>query len=366
LNEKGLNANFLVAGNKWLKAKNLQKGDRLFIYLAGHGDAIDESQYYYLTYDCNPAGDKANYQIGGAMSMYDVKANISRQTAKGVEVYLIVDACRSNELPGKAEGQNFFSTGVSDIKAGEVLMMAAQAGQESLEDRTIGTGHGLFTYYLIDGLSGMADAEGTKDNKITVQELQEYLHKKVPAVAQQQFKRDQVPYFCCTENSSRVISLVDTAYMRKWLELKSLQKKTGGTSFTSFKNRKKANTYQVADTTDPAMVDMYNKFNNAIKESRLIGDLSAEYYYNKMEARGPNNSYTIDAQTTLSVEFINFAQSKINLYLDCKDASSVQKLRAQIDEDEKTDEIASSLDGWKKWPSRNFMKWETCWKELLI
>ncbi len=354
LNEKGLNANFLVAGNKWLKAKNLQKGDRLFIYLAGHGDAIDESQYYYLTYDCNPAGDKANYQIGGAMSMYDVKANISRQTAKGVEVYLIVDACRTNELPGKAEGQNYFSTGVSDIKAGEVLMMAAQAGQESLEDKSIGSGHGLFTYYLIDGLSGMADAEGTKDNKITVQEIQEYLHKKVPAIAQQQFKRDQVPYFCCSENSNRIVSVVDTAYMMKWLELKKLQRKTGGTSVSSFNTRIKAVTFQSADTTDPAMIEMYNKFNNAVKESRLIGDQSAEYYYNQMEAQNPGNSYTIDAQTTLSVEFINFAQSKINLYLECKDASSVQKLRAQIDEDEKTDEIASSLDRMEKVAQQEF------------
>ena len=31
--------------------------------------------------------------------------------------------------------------------------------------------------------------------------------------------------------------------------------------------------------------------------------------------------------STLAVEFINFAQNKINLYLDCKDAASVQKLR---------------------------------------
>lgn len=354
LNEKGLNANFLVAGNKWLKAKNLQKGDRLFIYLSGHGDAIDESQYYYLTYDCNPAGDKNNYQIGGAMSMYDVKANINRQTAKGVEVYLIVDACRTNELPGKEEGQNYFSSGVSDIKAGEVLMMAAAAGQESLEDGSIGSGHGLFTYYLIDGLSGVADAEGKKDNKITVQELQQYVFKKVQGVAQEQFKKKQEPYFCCSENSDRVISIVDTAYMMKWLELKKLQRKSGGTSVASFKSRTRALMTHRADTTNPVLLDMYGKFNNAIRESRLVGDNSAEFYYNQMETQNPGNSYTIDAQTTLAVEFINFAQSKINLYLDCKDAASVQKLRAQIDEDEKTDEVTSSLDRMEKVAQQEF------------
>ena len=58
LNEQGTSANFYTKGFAWLKAKSLQKGDRLFIYLAGHGDAIDEDQFFYLAYDCNPAGDK--------------------------------------------------------------------------------------------------------------------------------------------------------------------------------------------------------------------------------------------------------------------------------------------------------------------
>src|SRR5882724_346130 len=71
LNEQALLANFYQKGFQWLKAKNLQKGDRLFIYLAGHGDAIDEDQFFYLAYDCNPAGDKNNYLVSGAIRMYD-------------------------------------------------------------------------------------------------------------------------------------------------------------------------------------------------------------------------------------------------------------------------------------------------------
>ena len=63
-----------------------------------------------------------------------------------------------------------------------------------------------------------------------------------------------------------------------------------------------------------------------------------------MAKKFPSNPYTIDAQTTLAAEFINFAQSKINLYLDCRDVSSIQKIRAQIDVDEQTAEINTSLD----------------------
>src|SRR5215813_13236886 len=46
LNEEALLANFYQKGFQWLKAKSLRKGDRLFIYLSGHGDAIDEDQFF--------------------------------------------------------------------------------------------------------------------------------------------------------------------------------------------------------------------------------------------------------------------------------------------------------------------------------
>jgi uncharacterized caspase-like protein len=100
LNDQATEMNFFVKGDKWLRAKKLRSGDRLFIYLSGHGDAIDEDMFFYLTYDCNPAGDKNNYQVNGAIRMADVKIKIAKETQKGVEVFLVMDACRSNELPG--------------------------------------------------------------------------------------------------------------------------------------------------------------------------------------------------------------------------------------------------------------------------
>ena len=349
LNEQALAASFFVQGFKWLKAKDLQKGDRLFIYLAGHGDAIDEDQFFYLTYDCNPAGDKNNYLVSGTIRMYDVKVKIAREAAKGVDVYLIMDACRSNELPGGAEGQSMFNTAISEKRVGEIIMLATGAGQESLEDASIGNGHGLFTYYLVDGLSGLADGtEGPPDNKITLQEIQKYVDKNVPSVAQERFKRKQDPYFCCNENSEKTVSIVDTAYLRKWINAKKLQSGKGGTAFAP---RGRSGKFAPADTV---LIQAYNLFNDAVKDNRLIGKQSAEYYYDYMQSKFPGNSYTVDAQSTLAVEFINFAQSKINQYLDCRDTSSIQKLRAQIDEEDKTDEITSSLNRMERVAQQEF------------
>src|SRR6185436_13306021 len=83
LNEEAKAANFWVKGMAWLKAKQLKKGDRLFIYLAGHGDAIDQDEYFFLTYDCNPAGDKNNYIVTGNIQLFNLKSRIADFSAKG-------------------------------------------------------------------------------------------------------------------------------------------------------------------------------------------------------------------------------------------------------------------------------------------
>ncbi len=345
LNEQATLANFYSKGFQWLKIKSLQKGDRLFIYLAGHGDAIDEDQFFYLAYDCNPAGDKNNYLVSGAVQMYNVKIKIQKEAAKGAEVFLIMDACRSNELPGGAEGQSFFNSAISEKRAGEIIMLATGAGQESLEDASIGTGHGLFTWYLVDGLNGMADAEGETDQKVTVEEIQKYVQKNVPNVAQQRFKRKQDPFFCCTEHSQKVVSIVDPEYLKKWLQ--NRPKGTGNSFYGNIRSRK-------ALVKDTLLQEAYTHFHTAIRENRLTGKNSAEYYYEWMMKNHPGNSYTIDAQSTLTVEYLNVAQNKINLYLDCKDPASIQKLRAQIDEEENADDMDASLERMEKVARQEF------------
>ena len=347
LNEQALSTNFWSKGFKWLDAKKLQKGDRLFIYLAGHGDAIDEDQFFYLTYDCNPAGDKNNYIAGGNVQLFNLKKKIAKETAKGAEVFFIMDACRTSELPGGTEGQNFLNTAISEKRAGEIIMLATGAGQESLEDASIGTGHGLFTYYLVDGLNGLADSEGTPDNKVTLAEIQKYVDKNVPAVAQQRFRRKQDPYFCCNENSDKVVSIVDAEHLKKWMETR---KKGSGNSFTGNLRNKRVYTAPA----DTQLLQTYSLFNEAVKQNKLTGKESAEFYYSLLENKFPGNAYTTDAQSTLAVEFINFAQTKINLYLDCKDAVAIQRIRAQLDDEDKTDEIAASVDRMEKVAQQEF------------
>ncbi|MBC7874656.1 MAG: caspase family protein [Ferruginibacter sp.] len=320
LNEKASNSNFWGKGFQWLKAKKLQRGDRLFIYLAGHGDAIDEDQFFFLGYDCNPAGDKNNYLVAGAIQLFNLKKKIANETTKGVDVFFIMDACRSGELPGGASGQNFLNTAISEKKAGEIIMLATGAGQESLEDASIGSGQGLFTYYLVDGLNGLADSAGTPDKKVTFREIQNYVNKYVPSVAQQRFNRKQDPYFCCTENSSKIISTVDSAYLQKWLRTKRQQQRGPGNSFSgNFENPARLT------AADTILTETYNRFNRAVNNKNITGNSSAEEYYQQLDKKFPGNPYTLDARSTLAVEYINIAQAKVDDYLTCSNNLSLKQ-----------------------------------------
>jgi tetratricopeptide (TPR) repeat protein len=348
LNEQASNANFWGKGFQWLKAKKLQRGDRLFIYLAGHGDAIDEDQFFFLGFDCNPKGDKNNYLVAGAIQLFNLKKKIAAETTKGVEVFFIMDACRSSELPGGVSGQNFLNSAISEKKAGEIIMLATGAGQESLEDVSIGSGgQGLFTYYLVDGLNGVADSIGTPDKRVTFREIQTYVNKNVPSIAQQRFKRKQDPYFCCTENSDRVISTVDTAYLKRWLQSKKKGRRGPGNSF----NGDLEKIYrEMADTN---LVETYNRFNRALGNNQVT---TAEDYFNQLNKKFPGNPYTLDAKSSLAVEFIEIAQSRVDRYLDCgftgsekekqenaQAASNLEKAIASVREDDA--DFANSLLG---------------------
>jgi hypothetical protein len=351
LNEQAMSTNFWSKGNKWLKAKSLRKGDRLFIYLAGHGDAIDEDEFFFLTYETNPAGDKNNYLAGGSIQLFNLKSRITEMTGTGVEVYFIMDACRSNELPGGKDGQAALTNAITQKSSGEITMLATGAGQESFEDGKIGgTGHGLFTYFLVDGLNGSADE--SKDKKVSLFELKSFIDKNVPSFAMTKFHKKQEPYICCPQLKDPMISQIDTAYLRKWIQTKDQYLKSGGNAFQ--RRYKFRHLYE-----DTVLMQSYNAFNKAIKENKLTGDKSAEYYYEQMVKKYPGDPYTSDAQSTLAAEFVNVAQEKINLYLDCKDASTIQKIRSQCPKQMKMGKgkEVPVLTGWKRLPGRNFMKW---------
>jgi uncharacterized caspase-like protein len=165
-------------------ARSAGKGDTVVIFFAGHGAPEvdvggrerDGLAKYLVPLDADPDD---LYATG--LPMDEFETIFSRIEAERVIVFL--DACYS----GAAGGRTFASRrtramNVDDAflqrlvqSRGRVIVTAARAAEVSVEVRALG--HGLFTYYLVRGLKGAADANA--DKVVTLQELYQYVEQEV-------------------------------------------------------------------------------------------------------------------------------------------------------------------------------------------
>jgi len=158
--------------------------DTVIIYYAGHGapepDASspdgDGLEKYLIPYDADP---QDLYTTG--LPMREVETIFHRLSAE--RVIFITDSCYSGATAGRtfstvarrATLSDGFLNRLSKGK-GRVVLTASRAGEVSEERDDLG--HGVFTYYLLEGLKGKADVDG--DSIVTVDEAYSYLSTHVP------------------------------------------------------------------------------------------------------------------------------------------------------------------------------------------
>lgn len=153
---------------------SVKEGDKTIIYFAGHGDVhADNGNGFLLTYHAPSDGD---YFLGGAIELKKLTKYIEAGAEKGVKTVLITDACRSGSLVSKL-GSQMTLQALASLHENSLQMLSCGADQSSQESERWGGGHGVFTYYLIQGLSGEADED--QDDVIRFFELNDYVRKKV-------------------------------------------------------------------------------------------------------------------------------------------------------------------------------------------
>ena len=157
--------------------------DLVVIFLATHGlPDSDTGEINFLMHDT----DISNLVATG-LSHSDLSRVIERSRAK--KILFIVDACHSGEL---GAGRLMASRGITFSEVNRLLSMLAKASdgvamltasssnEASFEgDQWNG---GVFTYYLLAGLNGRADAN--KDQIVTLREAFDYLYQTVPSATQ--------------------------------------------------------------------------------------------------------------------------------------------------------------------------------------
>lgn len=138
-----------------------QPGDELIVYFSGHGGVRQvhaSTEGYLLPHDAVGA-DMALRGI----SLDDINKEVGYLRGQS-PVLLILDACRSGNL----FNANLLSQAAESLGGSVRRLVSSEGGQDSLEGAQW-EGHGAFTYFLLNGLYGMADAN--RDGNITLAEL---------------------------------------------------------------------------------------------------------------------------------------------------------------------------------------------------
>ena len=156
------------------------------LHFAGHGspDSPDSpDNLFLLPYD-------AQYDniVTTGFPMWDIETALKR-FIKAKKVVVIADACHSGGIgqsfdiarrADRAIVVNPISSGLqnlSQIGDGVCVISASDDKQFSQESKNWGGGHGVFTYFLLEGLKGKADYN--KDTNVTLGELIPYLSEQV-------------------------------------------------------------------------------------------------------------------------------------------------------------------------------------------
>ena len=167
----------LAAFHDRLANDTVKKDDRIFVFFAGHGATRRLSSGRDLGYIV-PVDSDPNEFAADAIPMTEIQ-NIS-ESLTSKHVFFVMDACYSGLGLTRGGGSSNYlrdnakRVGRQMLTAGGTDQMVADGGPN---------GHSVFTWTLLQGLSGKADLNG--DGIITATELAAYVAPAVAAVSQQ-------------------------------------------------------------------------------------------------------------------------------------------------------------------------------------
>jgi tetratricopeptide (TPR) repeat protein len=153
--------------DKWLPSV-ARDDDRVLIYFAGHG-FLYQGKAYLAPYDINLDNIAATgYPMDELGSVIGSKINARYKI-------LLTDACHSGAItPDETQAMN---KTLASLNRSLFSLTASRDRESSFESPELEGGHGVFTYYVAQGLNGAADTDG--DGIVTADELAEYVHTQV-------------------------------------------------------------------------------------------------------------------------------------------------------------------------------------------
>lgn len=166
--DKATLANVRHEIGEWLPSV-AKEGDRVLIYFAGHG-FVYQGKGYLAPYDF----DMNNIAASG-YPMEELGAAFGSKIHATSKI-LLTDACHSGAI--SPEDTANLNGKLENLNPSLFSLTASRASERSFESPDLDGGHGVFTYYVVQGMGGAADVS-PRDGVVTADELSEYVHTQV-------------------------------------------------------------------------------------------------------------------------------------------------------------------------------------------
>lgn len=166
--------------------------DVVVVYLAGHGETIGDD-WYFIPHELTQP-EQADRLKAGGLSSRELSGALRSIPAR--KVVVLIDACKSGAAAGGFSSPVAGTRGLEERRVLAQLSRAtgthliAATTKEQLASELDQLGHGVFTYVLLQGLSGKAAAGG---NDITARKLMVYVEQALPELSKRFRAEEQFP-----------------------------------------------------------------------------------------------------------------------------------------------------------------------------
>jgi tetratricopeptide (TPR) repeat protein len=159
------------------------KQDLIVVGLAGHGlQPLGSDESYFCPMDANPVIE--NGRLAEPETLVGIGDLLAKLRNSGIgDKLLLVDACRNDPSVRGRRGMDHVNTAAVPPQTG--VLLSCSPGEFSFENKSLGGGHGVFFYHVIEGLKGKA--RGVENADVTWDGLRSYVKSKVPATVKSLF-----------------------------------------------------------------------------------------------------------------------------------------------------------------------------------
>lgn len=179
--------------NGWLERQS-NESSKVYVYYSGHGYSdYTTGEAYLIPYDADPEYINTSFKLD---AVYNKLNSLSSKSS-----IVLIDACFSGFNREKqmllANARPFVFESIDENVPEKVNVFTASSSKQIASSYNQKK-HGLFTYYLISGITGNADKNN--DNSISMLEMHEYISQHVKKESNKLYSREQTTQFKGDQN----------------------------------------------------------------------------------------------------------------------------------------------------------------------